>query len=100
MRNLKITVFIAAVLLCPALLIGACRIPREEAASPAPPAGVLLGANGLAAPERQKFYHLPEGSELYPYAWVKALVSSQTNKPFLENLERFGLIPDPQGKDN
>src|SRR5215216_995686 len=97
MRNLKITVFLASLLLCMAACI---RIAKEEAASPSAPVGAVLGVNGLATSERQKFYHLPEGSELYPYAWVKALVSSQTNRPFLENLERFGLIPDPQSQGN
>src|SRR4051812_28021167 len=100
MRNLKIIVFLSSLLLCFGLLASACKIPKEEAASSTVPLGALLGTNGLSALERQKFYHLPEGSELFPYAWAKALVSSQTNKPFLENLERFGLIPDPKSPDN
>jgi cytochrome c peroxidase len=101
MRNLKITIFITSLLLCLGLLLSACvKIAKEEASSSLPPAGVLLGANGLSASERQKFYHLAEGSELYPYAAAKALISSQTSKPFLENLERFGLIPDSPSEDN
>jgi len=100
MRNLKIIIFLSSLLLCLGLLASACKIPKEEAATSTTPAGTLLGINGLSVPERPKFYHLPEGSELYPYAWAKALVSSQTNKPFLENLERFGLIPDPKSPDN
>src|SRR5262249_45760895 len=42
-------------------------------------------------------YHLPEGSELFPAAWLAAMDSVETGKPFLENLERFGLIDDPDG---
>ena len=98
MRNLKIAFFLTSSLLCLGLLISACKIPTKKASSI--PAGVLLGTNGLSATERQKFYHLPEGSELYPYAAARALISSQTSKPFLENLERFGLVPDPVSEDN
>lgn len=60
---------------------------------PAPPAGIIA-ENGLSGAERQNFYHLPEGSELYPYAWLKALHTAN-DQPFLQNPERFGLIPDP-----
>lgn len=72
----------------------------NEPISPPPVVGTVLGSNGLSAAERQKFYHLPEGSELYPYAWAKALISVQSGKPFLENLERFGLVPDEKSADN
>ncbi|HTG14534.1 MAG TPA: di-heme-cytochrome C peroxidase [Blastocatellia bacterium] len=100
MRNAKITILLTALLLGLGLLLTACEPKTRESLEPSAPAGALLGTNGLSAPERQKFYHLPEGSELYPYAWARALISSQTSKPFLENLERFGLIPDPQSQGN
>jgi mono/diheme cytochrome c family protein len=48
----------------------------------------------LSGADRQNFYHLAEGSEIYPYAWMKALHTAN-DQPFLQNLERFGLIPDP-----
>lgn len=98
MRNLKVVILLTSLLLCIGLLLSACTKTGKE--EPTAASGALLGTNGLSASERQKFYHLPEGSELYPYAWAKALISSQTAKPFLENLERFGLIPDPQSQDN
>lgn len=100
MRNVKITIVLTALLLCCGLLLNACKPKTNEGAGITVPAGALLGTNGLSDAERQKFYHLPEGSELYPYAWAKALISNKTEKPFLENLERFGLIPDPQSPDN
>lgn len=101
MRHLKIVILLTSLLFCSAAMLSACvKIPKEEAASSLPPAGTLLGTNGLSMPERQKFYHLSEGSELYPYAAAKALISSQTSKPFLENLERFGFIPDSFSEDN
>lgn len=99
MRNVKCAVALTALILCVGMLFNACERKTTEP-EPVAPAGSLLGTNGLSASERQKFYHIPEGSELYPYAWAKALISSKTSKPFLENLERFGLIPDPQSEDN
>lgn len=96
MRNVKITLLLTVLVLCLGMLLNACKPPEVITV----PVGAMVGINGLSATDRQKFYHLPEGSELYPYAWAKALISSQTSKPFLENLERFGLIPDPQSPDN
>ena len=52
------------------------------------------GENGLSGADRQNFYHLAEGSEIFPYAWMKALQTAN-GQPFLQNPERFGLIPDP-----
>jgi hypothetical protein len=54
----------------------------------------VVADNGLSGTDRDTFYHLPEGSELYPYSWMKALYTEK-NQPFIDNLERFGLMPDP-----
>ncbi|MFO0952978.1 MAG: hypothetical protein U0835_17860 [Isosphaeraceae bacterium] len=62
---------------------------KKAAADPVDP------ASGLTRSELQTFYHLAEGSEVYPLAFLLALDDPKTGKPFLENLERFGLIPDP-----
>ena len=43
--------------------------------------------------ERQEFYHLAEGSELYPVLWMQALKTSE-GKYFLEDAERLGFLPD------
>lgn len=67
-----------------------------------------LGANGLSADEREQYYHLSEGGEAYPIAWLLALeqkVTDQTTgrtsyRPFLENVERFGFLPDPPNRFN
>jgi mono/diheme cytochrome c family protein len=53
-----------------------------------------IAENGLSSADRQNFYHTPEGSEIFPYAWMKALQTAN-GQPFLQNPERFGLIPDP-----
>src|ERR1700682_2599387 len=78
------------------LLVVSCKrntVTPPNAPSPAPPSGIIA-ENGLSGSDRQNFYHLPEGSELYPYAWMKALRTAN-DQPFLQNPERFGLIPDP-----
>jgi len=51
---------------------------------------------GLTADERKDFYHTPEGSALFPLDWLRVLRDKDTSRPFLENPERFGLLPDPQ----
>ncbi len=74
-----------------------------------PPAGAApLGSNGLTAEERQQYYHLSEGGEAFPIAWLLALEQVVRDeegnfvgyRPFLENIERFGLIPDPPSRYN
>ncbi|MEP7306123.1 MAG: di-heme-cytochrome C peroxidase [Acidobacteriota bacterium] len=66
-----------------------------------------LGSNGLTAEERQQYYHLTEGGEAFPIAWLLALEQTVKDasgavgyRPFLENMERFGFIPDPPGPYN
>jgi hypothetical protein len=77
-------------------------LPERLQYPPAP-----LGSNGLTAEERQQYYHLSEGGEAYPIAWLLALEQSVrgtdgrvTYRPFLENVERFGLLPDPPSRYN
>lgn len=64
--------------------------------APAP----FVGENGLSGAARAEFYHLAEGSELFPFAWVRAMNSVKTGRPFLENLSRFGLIADEKSEAN
>jgi mono/diheme cytochrome c family protein len=50
---------------------------------------------GLTAQEENALYHLAEGDEAFPLVWLKALEDSTTKRPFLENPERYGGLPDP-----
>jgi processive rubber oxygenase RoxA-like protein len=66
-----------------------------------------LGSNGLTSEERQQYYHLSEGGEAYPIAWLLALEQQVTGgdgrvtyQPFLQNIERFGFVPDPPSPYN
>src|SRR5436309_2902376 len=74
-----------------ALLAAALALVRAPAPA-APPRAAWT------ADERKQFYHLPEGSEIFPVDWLAALKSSRTGKPFAEDLRRFGFIDDPNGE--
>ena len=63
-------------------------------------AGTTYLANGWTPAERAEYYHLMEGSELMPYKLVANLKSVKTGKPFLENMERFGFLPDVKSATN
>ena len=69
-------------------------------ASTAPEPAVVYSANGWSDTERAEYYHLPEGSELMPYALLANLSSVKTGRPFLEGMDRFGFLPDNAGPTN
>jgi mono/diheme cytochrome c family protein len=69
----------------------------SSSGSPQPPA---WSQNGWSNAERAEYYHLAEGSELMPYALLANVVSVKTGKPFLENMERFGFLPDAASSTN
>ena len=67
----------------------------------------MTGTNGLPDAERGTFYHLSEGGEIFPLDWALALeteVGAQGDRPevrpFLDNPERYGLLPDPKSPGN
>jgi hypothetical protein len=106
-RRILLTIVGAAVLLLAAAvawtLWPVTKDLPERLQYPEPPAG----SNGLTAEERQQYYHLTEGGEMYPMAWLLALEQTVkgpdgkvTYRPFLENVERFGMIPDPPSQYN
>jgi hypothetical protein len=76
--------------------------------APALPAPLVPeGQNGLSESERASFYHLSEGGELFPVDWLLALeVESAASdgtlqvRPFLDNIERYGLLSDPPSVGN
>ena len=75
--------------------------PRPDNDPDADPDEDLLRLDsGLSDAQRQEFYHLTMGSELMPLAWLRALDSAATGKPFLEQVERFGLLPDAENPDH
>jgi hypothetical protein len=82
--------------------------PEPVDAAALPPAPVPAGANGLSPEERGAYYHLSEGGELYPLDWLLALEvehpgkdgAPPTRRPFLDNIERYGMLPDPPSARN
>jgi hypothetical protein len=57
--------------------------------------------NGLNATQKQGFYHLSQGSEIMPWILLTAVdvADPSSAKPFVENLGRYGLLPD-SGRDD
>src|SRR5215468_9544953 len=57
--------------------------------------------NGLTPQQKETFYHLSQGSEILPWILLTAVdvADPGSTKPFVENLERYGLLPDPARND-
>jgi hypothetical protein len=58
-------------------------------------------SNGLTLTQRHGFYHLSQGSEIMPWIVLTAVdvADPGSTKPFVENLKRYGLLPDPGRAD-
>ncbi len=59
----------------------------------------LAYSNGLDSVRKAEFYHTSQGSEIFPIRFLRALTDPKTGKPFMQDLERFGLMPDPDRTD-
>ncbi len=62
-------------------------------------------SHDLTSDERGTYYHLSEGGELYPLDWLLALEMETdgqppTRRPFVDNIERYGMLPDPRSAQN
>jgi hypothetical protein len=57
--------------------------------------------NGLSQQQRESYYHISQGSEIVPWILLTAVDVAEpgSSKPFVENLSRFGFLPDP-GRDD
>ncbi|MCH9648768.1 MAG: hypothetical protein K0U98_11055 [Deltaproteobacteria bacterium] len=53
---------------------------------------------GLSEAEAKLWHHHDEGSGFLPLSFFYALEDSQTGKPFIEALSRFGFVPDPSNQ--
>lgn len=81
--------------------------PHVREAAPLPPPIAAEGENGLTPQERGVFYHLSEGGEIFPLDWFLALEvetpaadGALQARPFMDTLDRFGLLPDPKSPGN
>ena len=89
----------AALVVLLGLGLSACKDRKPDPTPPPPPPPPPVDTTGLSAADRDQFYHLAEGSEILPFFIVRALRNPRTNRPFLQNPERFGLIADPRNRD-
>jgi hypothetical protein len=80
--------------------LGGCSRKKADETPSAAAAPVAWLANGWSGAERAEYYHLPEGSELMPFALLANLTSVRTGKPFLEQMDRFGFLADATGTNN
>ena len=94
--------------------VSACSNPPSDAPRQAPPPAPSAAANlanyhnGLTDADRQTFYHLSEGSEMFPLAILQSLERKRTPQdpsgdglvPFTDNLRRYGFIPDDKSDQN
>src|SRR5260370_1234534 len=92
---------LAAVLYAIPVLSGALDDTMEFRFSRADPSIVADYGNGLTPGQRETYYHLSQGSEILPLILLTAVdvADPGSTKPFVENLERYGLLPDPARKD-
>jgi hypothetical protein len=75
--------------------------PRPKSGGPdnPPTMPVVCLDNGLTADDRKVFYHLAEGSEVYPLDWLRVTKRVDSDKMFLEDMDRFGMLPDPDSEE-
>jgi hypothetical protein len=92
---------VAAVLYAIPMISGALDDTMEVRFSRADPSIVAEYRNGLTPAQKEIFYHLSQGSEILPWVLLAAVdvADSGSTKPFVENLERYGLLPDPARAD-
>jgi hypothetical protein len=94
--------------------VSACSGPAPESPKAPPPSAPNAAANladyhnGLTDADRRAFYHVSEGSEMFPLAIVQSLERKRTPQdppgdglvPFTDNLARYGFIPDDKSDQN
>ena len=82
---------------------------RESASTTAAPPTALPGApylNGWSDTDRRAAYHLSTGGEILSLALLQSLEQAAQEGadgqlvPFMNNLERYGFIPDPVSDEN
>ncbi len=56
-------------------------------------------SNGLSDAQRAEYHHMSQGSEIFPIRLLRSLENPETGAPFMENMERFGLLPSPDRDD-
>jgi len=89
--------FLAVVLYAIPVVSGALDDTMKVSFSRPDPSIVSDYDNGLTPAQKKTYYHLSQGSEILPWILLSAVdvADADSTKPFVENLERYGLLPDP-----
>jgi hypothetical protein len=92
---------LAAVLYAIPVISGVLDDTMEVKYNRADPSIAADYGNGLTPGQRETFYHLSQGAEILPWTLLTAVdvADPDSTKPFVENLERYGLLPDPARDD-
>jgi hypothetical protein len=92
---------LAAVLYAVPVISGLLDDTMEVRFSRPDPSLVADYRNGLMPGQKETYYHLSQGSEILPWILLTAVdvADPGSTKPFVENLERYGLLPDPARDD-
>jgi hypothetical protein len=92
---------LAAVLYAVPMIAGLIDSDAKVAFDRADPSLVTSYSNGLTSRQKEDYYHLSQGAEILPWALFTAIDVADPNstKPFVENLQRYGLMPDPARND-
>ncbi|HEX5727073.1 MAG TPA: hypothetical protein VFX98_16470 [Longimicrobiaceae bacterium] len=89
---------VAAALLLATLATPACRRNRpddgKDKDKDGTPTGTIVYNGSMTEAERHRWYHVSEGSEIIPVHFLLALNDPRTGRPFLDDPERLGLLPD------
>ncbi|MDQ0563244.1 mono/diheme cytochrome c family protein [Rhizobium mesoamericanum] len=93
---------LATVLYAIPMIAGLLDDRMEVRFSPPNPSLVAGYGNGLEPQQKETYYHLSQGSEIVPWILLTAVdvADPGSARPFVENLERYGLLPDPARADN
>ncbi len=51
---------------------------------------------GLSKEDRDVWYRAPEGSDIVPIVYLRALINQKTKTPFIESLHSYGFLPNPE----
>src|SRR5262249_8454453 len=92
---------LAVVLYAIPVVSGALDDTMEVKFDRADPSIVAEYRNGLTPAQKETYYHLSQGAEILPWILLTAVDAAEpgSTKPFVENLERYGLLPDPPRDD-
>lgn len=92
---------VAAVLYAVPMLSGVLDDTIEVRFDRPDPSIVADYSNGLTPAQKEIYYHLSQGAEILPWFLLTAVdvADPGSTKPFVEDLKRYGLLPDPARND-